>query len=105
MNHFNKAMRSVIQKYKHLIKKFRDAQLEDVFNELDLSFEIKSRKELKRNYSIICNQIHSGGENDSIPEIKLILEKKKKKIAELLQKKTESKKELKKIHKQLSDLL
>lgn len=97
--------KSVIQKHKRLIKKLSEQRHEDMFIGIDLEEAVNSRKNLIRNYSIICNHIHNGGKNDSKDEIKKMIENKKLRIAELLKDKIESKKEIKKIHKQLSELL
>ncbi len=98
-------MSSVIQKHKRLIKRLKEKELEDMFNQIDLDLEIKSRMSLSCNYSIICNNIYNGGSHVDVEEIKVMLDNKKRKIAEFLQKKIESKIEVKKIRKQLSELL
>jgi len=98
-------MKSVIQKYKSLIKKLREKEMESMFLDVDLELEISSRKNLARNYSIICNQIHSGGSNDSICEIKIMLDNKKANISQFLQKKIENKRQIKEIRNKLSNLV
>ena len=98
-------MKTVIQKYKKLIKKLSELRTEDMFIQINLEEVVNSRKNLIRNYSIICNQIHNGGKNDSVDEVKKMIENKKLRISELLKDKIESKRKLKEIHKQLSDLL
>lgn len=73
---------------------------------IDIESEVNSRKNLIRNYSEICNQIHSGERNDfDTDELKRMIDNKKLRIETLLKYKVESKRRLKKIHKQLSDLL
>jgi len=98
--------KSVIQKHKRLINKLSDLIIEDMSIQIDLEEMVKSRKNLIRNYSIICNEIYSGKRDSyDTDELKKMIENKKLRIAEILKDKIESKKELKKIHKQLSELL
>ncbi len=103
-------MKTIIQKHKRLIKKLIDLRTEDMFIGIDLEEAVNSRKNLIRHYSIVCNCIHNEEKDISSYEIRKnelmkMIEDKKLRIAELLKDKIESKKELKKVHKQLSDLL
>jgi hypothetical protein len=100
--------KSVIQKHKRLIKKLNDLRTEDMFISIDLEDAVNSRKNLIRNYSIICNEIYSGSRAEDKKlkkELKKMIENKKLRISELLKDKIESKKGLRKIHEQLSKLL
>lgn len=105
--------KSVIQKHKRLINKLSDLRTEDMFIGIDLEEMVKSRKNLIRHYSIVCNYIHNEENNlkDTFSyeirknELMSMIENKKLRIAELLKDKIESKKEIKKVHKQLSELL
>lgn len=100
-------MSTVIQKYKKLIAKKRELTLNKEYLKGDLGFEVRSRKNHRNSYNTVVNKHYKNGITDKTQmqkDIEMLIEKRTKKIKEILPKLKENKKKLQKVNIELSNL-
>lgn len=101
-------MGSVIQKYKKLISKVEDLELNKSHALIDLELSVDSRKRLKKNRSILISKNHLGAANYSkkdIDELERMISKKSIEINTYLQQVKMLKREIAKTNQKLSNLV
>jgi hypothetical protein len=100
--------KSVIQKYRKLIKNLEELKLKKSYCEIDLDIYVTSRKNIKKSIDILINRAYSsdkGIQSVDIDELNTIVKKQSEKIQNTLLDIKETKSSIKLVNKKLSNLL